>query len=191
MGRKSKIKYDDNQVPLDFEDPEFFDDKNLSLRQVQFCQEYAITQNATQSYLKVYYPHIKTPEHLDYKRAYNCAKTNGPKLIAKTGIKDTIRTFLRQRAIKNQVSADYILYAAKQLVDRGLGDIKPHVDPQTGKETGEYSFDSSSVDRGLKVLMKHSSVSSEFTEKIEVQTSEKVSQKLSTLQASLRKKRNG
>ena len=130
MGRKPKIKESPGQQPIDFEDPDFFDDQNLSPRQLAFCQHYAIHQNGLQAYLHAYYPGIKkTDPH--YKKAYNTAGTNAYNLLERTGIKDAIRRFLRQRSIKMQVSADYILHSARELVERGLGNIKPLIDPAT------------------------------------------------------------
>ena len=187
MGRKKNIIHSPDQQPIDFEDPEFFDADNLSPRHLSFCQHYAIHQNAVQAYMHAFYPAIKK-DHPDYKKCYRCACSRAHAVLEKVGIKDAIRKFMRQRAIKMQVDADYILHAARELVERGLGNKKPLFDPQTGTPTGEYVFDSNSVSKGLAVSMRHSTVSTEFTEKIQVTHKDKLSEKLASHQASLRKK---
>ena len=124
----------------------------LTNKQELFIQNYMITLNATDSYMKVY--KCKTD---------NAAGVLAYRLLRNVKIKEEIDLRLTKRAQDNSITADYVLTSLRNVAERCQQ--REPVYGKDGEPTGEYKFDSSGANKSLELLGKHLKL---FTEKTEI-----------------------
>lgn len=157
----------EQQAELNFEDPELWEPGDLTPKRLLFCQFYAVDPNATQAYLKAYYPGIDK-DHPEYKSKQRIAKVEGCKLLANPDVAKKIKQFLKDGMFKSQVSVEYVLSNAVEMVEIGMGRKDLNIITPKGKIKKGSVFDSKTAARGLKILMSHESISEQFRERIQV-----------------------
>jgi phage terminase small subunit len=145
---KRKVTVADIQSVLD-------DDEYTSLpdtRHRVFVDEYVLTKNATQAYLKA------------FKCSYNTAKTEGCKLLAKPCISHIIECKIAERAANAHVDAEYVLINLKSVVDRCMQTEpvmtfdkaeKAYVQARDDEGNPMYQFDSKGANQALELIGKH------------------------------------
>lgn len=133
----------------------------LTKKQELFVKEYLIDLNATQAAIRAGY-------------SQKTAKQMGTENLAKPAIADAIQIAMNQRAKRIDVNADYVLAGITRVIER-CEQSEPVFD-KDGNETGEYVFNASSALKGYELLGKHLKL---FTDKIEVEVSESLAERLS------------
>lgn len=133
----------------------------LTKKQELFVKEYLIDLNATQAAIRAGY-------------SQKTAKQMGTENLAKPAIADAIQIAMNQRAKRIDVNADYVLAGITRVIER-CEQSEPVFD-KDGNKTGEYVFNASSALKGYELLGKHLKL---FTDKIEVEVSESLAERLS------------
>lgn len=136
-------------------------DVEMTDKQKMFVKEYLIDLNATQAAIRAGY-------------SENTAKQIGYENLTKLYIVEAIQKELEQRAIKAEVSSEYVLSSLRSIADKCMQEEEVMKYDYNEKEmvgTGEYKFDSSGAIRALELLGKYLKL---FTDKIENNSNVKV-----------------
>lgn len=123
--------------------------KNLTAKQLMFCKEFLIDFNGTQAAIRAGY---------SKKTARQIATEN----LAKPYVRNEIEKLMDERTKRVERSADEVIEKLWEVADRCTQTVP--VFDKSGKEAGEFKFDSSGANRSLELLGKHFKL---FTEKIE------------------------
>jgi phage terminase small subunit len=127
----------------------------LTPKQEAFCQEYLVDLNATQAAIRAGYSE---------KTARQIADEN----LSKPYLAARVQELMAARAERTQLSADWVLDRLKEVAERSMQ--REPVRDRSGKETGEYRFDSSGANRALELLGKHLGI---FKEQVDLEVSRK------------------
>lgn len=133
----------------------------LTKKQELFVKEYLIDLNATQAAIRAGYSK-KTAQEI------------GAQNLSKLMIAEAIQVEMDKRAKRIEVNSDYVLSGITRVIER-CEQAEP-VRDKDGNETGEYVFNASSALKGYELLGKHLKL---FTDKIEVEVSESLAERLS------------
>jgi phage terminase small subunit len=138
----------------------------LTYKQKDFCDEFIICLNGTQSYIKAY----------KCKNA-KVAKTEASKLMSKPNIASYIAEKRRILEEKTGITQEYVLKGLKEVAERCLESVPvmkfnyedkrmEHVtETIDGKEVGVYEFNGRDANRAFELLGKHLGM---FKEKLEI-----------------------
>lgn len=133
----------------------------LTKKQELFVKEYLIDLNATQAAIRAGY---------SQKTSYSIGEEN----LKKPVIAAAIQEEMDKRAKRIEINSDYVLSGITRVIER-CEQAEP-VRDKDGNETGEYVFNASSALKGYELLGKHLKL---FTDKIEVEVSESLAERLS------------
>ena len=136
--------------------------RKLNARQVKFIEAYIETGNATKSAIKAGY-------------SEKSAAQQGSKLANTKQILAEISRRQAKVSQKTDITAEYVLGAIKEAVDRGLMAVpvldrqgnQVYIENENGETVAAYTFDSGAVLKGSELLGKYLGL---FTEKVDLQT---------------------
>jgi len=117
----------------------------LNAKHILFVNDYMISQNATESYLKV------------YGCSEEAARKAGSRLLTNVDIKSEI--VRRQEEINKKVeeetgvSVQWVLDGFKSIAERCMQ--AESINDRDGNPTGEYKFDSSGANKALESIGRH------------------------------------
>jgi len=112
----------------------------LTAKRVRFCEEYAIDMNGAKAAIRAGYS-AKT------------ARTQASDLLTLPNVKKHIEELQSKIAKKCEISVEWVIEKQVKVIARCMQEEE--VLDKDGNKTGDFTFDSSGANTGLKTLAKH------------------------------------
>lgn len=136
--------------------------ETLTTKQRTFCEEYIVDLNATQAAIRAGY-------------SAHTAQEQGSRLLSNVMVQDYLRELMEARSKRTQITADYVLEAIVETIERCRQNVRPMAykdgspvltEAQEGELAQAFSFDAGAVLRGAELLGKHLKM---FSDKQEIE----------------------
>lgn len=126
--------------------------RELTRKQITFCEEYLIDLNATAAAIRAGYTE-------------KSARVTACKMLTNANIGKKISELMAMRSKSTNISAKWVIESLKTVANRCMTEEQVMVRGSDGMEpSGEYKFDSSGANRSLELIGKHLKL---FTDKID------------------------
>ena len=125
--------------------------KEIDTRQKRFCEEYLIDLNATQAAIRAGY-------------AKRSARQIASRLLTNDDIRAYIAELQKERMVRTEITADYVLAGIKETAERCLQrspvmewdyEARALVQKKDEQGQGVWEFDSTGANRAFELLGKH------------------------------------